>query len=68
MRHDFPKVKWEGFKINGRTFDSVEVAALSSSFGHGQVLEACKDLDLMPTPEDIPKIRELCQAWEDALV
>lgn len=68
MTDDFPKIKWEGFKVNGRVFDSVEVAHLLRDFGHGQVLEACKELDLVPYSESIPKLRELCQAWEDALV
>ncbi len=63
-----PHLEWEGFKINGRTFRSVEVANLCRDFGCAQVWDACMELNLIPTTENIKEISNKCQSWEDKLL
>jgi hypothetical protein len=63
-----PRIEWEGFKINGQTFRSIEVANFCRDFGQAQLLDACQELDLIPTSENIKKLRSKCQEWEDKLL
>lgn len=63
-----PRLEPEGIKINGRTFKDLEVFHLCRDFGSGNVLSVCTELDLLPFPENIKKIRDTCQKWEDSLL
>lgn len=63
-----PALEWDGFKINGKIFRSAEVAILCRDFGQAHVFEACTELDLTPSQENIEQLRNKCQEWEDKLL
>ena len=63
-----PALEWDGFRINGKTFRSVETANLCRDFGQAQLFEACTELELIPSQENIKQLRDKCQEWEDKLL